>query len=116
MFADLTVVLHFGFVLFVVLGGLVMVRWPRGAWAHVPAARPKRGVSVEGQSRARRRTLPSLAVNSRIALGFGELWKRLASVCAMSKSYATRNADWSIRYDHWRRWKPWRVLTLKRSN
>lgn len=36
--ADLVVVLHFGFVLFVVLGGLFALRWPRAAWIHLPAA------------------------------------------------------------------------------
>lgn len=36
--ADFVVVLHFGFVLFVVLGGLFALRWPRFAWIHVPAA------------------------------------------------------------------------------
>ena len=34
-----TVVLaHFAFVLFVVVGGLLVLRWPRVAWVHVPAA------------------------------------------------------------------------------
>lgn len=36
--ADAVVVFHFGFVLFVVLGGLLVLRWPRLAWLHVPAA------------------------------------------------------------------------------
>lgn len=36
--ADLVVVLHFGFILFVVLGGLLALRWPRAAWFHLPAA------------------------------------------------------------------------------
>jgi len=36
--ADLVVVLHFGFVLFVVLGGMLALRWPRAAWIHLPAA------------------------------------------------------------------------------
>jgi hypothetical protein len=36
--ADLVVVLHFAFVLFVVLGGLLVLRWPRVAYLHVPAA------------------------------------------------------------------------------
>ena len=35
--ADLVVVLHFAFVLFVVLGGLFALRWPRAAWIHLPA-------------------------------------------------------------------------------
>ncbi|HEX6627330.1 MAG TPA: DUF2784 domain-containing protein [Gemmatimonadaceae bacterium] len=36
--ADLVLVLHLGFVLFVVLGGLAVVRWPWLAWVHIPAA------------------------------------------------------------------------------
>jgi hypothetical protein len=36
--ADAVLVLHFAFVLFVVLGGLLVLRWPRFAWLHVPAA------------------------------------------------------------------------------
>jgi len=34
---DLIVFLHFAFVLFVVLGGLLVLRWPRAAWLHIPA-------------------------------------------------------------------------------
>ena len=37
-FADLVLVVHLAFVLFVVLGGLLVLRWPRLAWLHVPAA------------------------------------------------------------------------------
>jgi hypothetical protein len=36
--ADLVVAIHFMFVLFVVLGGLLVLRWPRVAYAHLPAA------------------------------------------------------------------------------
>jgi hypothetical protein len=35
--ADTLVVLHLGFVLFVLLGGVLVYRWPRWAWVHVPA-------------------------------------------------------------------------------
>ena len=38
LLADLVVVVHVLFVAFVVLGGLPVLRWPRLAWAHVPAA------------------------------------------------------------------------------
>jgi hypothetical protein len=38
MLADFVVIVHLGFVLFVVLGGLLVLRWPRAAWAHLPAA------------------------------------------------------------------------------
>jgi hypothetical protein len=36
--ADLVLVIHFLFVLFVVLGGLLVLRWPRLAYVHVPVA------------------------------------------------------------------------------
>jgi hypothetical protein len=36
--ADMVVALHFGFVLFVVLGGLLVLRWRRAAWVHLPCA------------------------------------------------------------------------------
>jgi Protein of Unknown function (DUF2784) len=36
--ADATVVLHLVFVLFVVLGGVLVARWPQVAWVHLPAA------------------------------------------------------------------------------
>jgi hypothetical protein len=38
LLADLVVVVHLLFVLFVVTGGAVVWRWPRAAWLHVPAA------------------------------------------------------------------------------
>ena len=43
--ADTVVLLHITFVLFVVLGGLLVLRWRRVAWAHVPAA--LWGVAIE---------------------------------------------------------------------
>src|SRR5580698_966578 len=36
--ADAVVLLHFAFVAFVVLGGLLVLRWPWTAWVHLPAA------------------------------------------------------------------------------
>jgi len=36
--ADLVLVVHLGFVLFVALGGLLVLRWRRVAWVHLPAA------------------------------------------------------------------------------
>lgn len=36
--ADLVVVVHLAFVIFVVLGGLLVLRWPRVMWLHLPAA------------------------------------------------------------------------------
>ena len=36
--ANLIVLIHLGFVLFVVLGALLVIRWPRLVWIHAPAA------------------------------------------------------------------------------
>jgi hypothetical protein len=36
--ADAVVLLHLAFVAFVVLGGLLVLRWPRVAWLHLPMA------------------------------------------------------------------------------
>jgi len=38
VFADVVLIVHLAFVVFVVLGGLLALRWPRAAWLHVPAA------------------------------------------------------------------------------
>ena len=38
LLADLIVLIHFLFVLFVMLGGLLILRWRWIAWLHVPAA------------------------------------------------------------------------------
>lgn len=38
LLADAIVGLHLAFVAFVVLGGLLVLRWPRLAWVHLPAA------------------------------------------------------------------------------
>jgi len=35
--ADATVVVHFAFVVFIAVGGLLAWRWPRLLWLHVPA-------------------------------------------------------------------------------
>jgi Protein of Unknown function (DUF2784) len=35
--ADLVVVLHLAFIVFVLAGGYMAWRWPRLAWAHIPA-------------------------------------------------------------------------------
>jgi hypothetical protein len=38
MLADVVVLLHFTFVLFVVFGGLLALRWPKVAYVHLPVA------------------------------------------------------------------------------
>jgi len=36
LLADVVVVIHLGFVVFVVLGGLLVIRWHRLGWLHLP--------------------------------------------------------------------------------
>ena len=38
LLADAVVVVHFGFVCFVAVGALLLLRWPRLAWVHLPCA------------------------------------------------------------------------------
>ncbi len=38
LLADAVALLHFSFILFVVLGGLLVIRYPRLIWLHLPAA------------------------------------------------------------------------------
>ena len=38
VFADLVVLIHLAFILFVVFGGLIVLQWPRIAWLHLPCA------------------------------------------------------------------------------
>jgi hypothetical protein len=38
LLADAVLVLHLAFVVFVVIGGVAVLRWPHLAWVHLPAA------------------------------------------------------------------------------
>jgi len=38
LLADAVLLLHFGFILFVIFGGFLCFRWPKLVWAHIPAA------------------------------------------------------------------------------
>lgn len=48
LLADAVILVHLGFVVFVVAGGLLVLRWRRLAWAHVPAALWGAGISLGG--------------------------------------------------------------------
>ena len=48
--ADATALLHLAFVVFVVLGGLLALRWPRAAWLHLPAVAWAAWVELAGWS------------------------------------------------------------------
>lgn len=47
--ADAVLVAHFAFVLFAVFGALLVLRWPRLAWAHIPVALWAAFVELGGQ-------------------------------------------------------------------
>ena len=49
LLADLVLVLHAGFVAFVMLGALLVLRWPRVAWVHVPVALWGAGIEFTGR-------------------------------------------------------------------
>ena len=38
LLANLVMLLHFGFILFALLGALLVARWPRLVWLHLPTA------------------------------------------------------------------------------
>jgi hypothetical protein len=46
--ADLVVLLHAAFVLFVAAGGLFALRWPRVVWLHLPALAWGAGIEILG--------------------------------------------------------------------
>jgi hypothetical protein len=46
--ADAVLVLHFAFIAFALFGGLLVWRWPRLAWLHLPAAAWAAGIAFFG--------------------------------------------------------------------
>jgi hypothetical protein len=46
--ADAVLVLHFAFIAFALLGGLLVRRWPRLAWLHLPSAAWAAGIAFFG--------------------------------------------------------------------
>jgi hypothetical protein len=48
LLADLVLIVHAGFVAFVVLGALLALRWPRIAWVHVPVVLWGAGIEFLG--------------------------------------------------------------------
>jgi hypothetical protein len=49
LFADLVVIVHFLFVLFSLLGALLVIRWPKIMWLHLPVALWAAGVEFSGK-------------------------------------------------------------------
>lgn len=64
--ADAVLIAHFAFVLFVVLGGLSVLRWPKLAWLHVPAVAWAAFVEFSG------RICPLTPLEVAMRLGAGE--------------------------------------------
>lgn len=48
LLADITMLLHFGFILFALFGALLLLRWPRLIWLHLPAAIWAMGIEFYG--------------------------------------------------------------------
>ena len=48
LLADAVVLIHAAFVLFVLLGGLLVLRWPRLAWVHLPIVAWGAGIEFLG--------------------------------------------------------------------
>jgi hypothetical protein len=48
LLADAALLVHAAFVAFVVLGGLLVLRWPRLAWAHLPVVAWGAGIEFAG--------------------------------------------------------------------
>ena len=64
--ADFVVLLHLAFILFVVLGGLVVFRWPRFMWLHIPAAAWGAFIELTG------RVCPLTPLENRLRIAAGE--------------------------------------------
>jgi hypothetical protein len=48
LLADLVLIVHAAFVVFVMLGGLAALRWPRTAWVHLPVVLWGAGIEFFG--------------------------------------------------------------------
>jgi hypothetical protein len=64
--ADFVVLLHLAFILIVVLGGLVVFRWPRFMWLHMPAAAWGAFIEFSG------RVCPLTPLENRLRIAAGE--------------------------------------------
>ena len=64
--ADSVVLLHLAFIVFVVLGGLVVFRWPRFMWLHMPAAAWGAFIEFTG------RVCPLTPLENRLRIAAGE--------------------------------------------
>jgi hypothetical protein len=67
LLADLVVIAHLAFILFVLAGGLLALRWKPAAWIHLPAAAWGFFIEVAG------RVCPLTPLEIRLRLKAGEL-------------------------------------------
>lgn len=67
LLADLVVLAHLAFILFVVAGGLLAIRWKRSPWIHLPAAAWGVLIEVSGW------ICPLTPLENRLRLKAGEL-------------------------------------------
>ncbi len=49
LLADVVVLVHFAFIVFTALGGLLVLRWPWAAWLHLPAVVWGVGIELSGR-------------------------------------------------------------------
>lgn len=49
LLADSIFLIHLAFILFVVLGGALLIRWPRLIWLHIPAVLWGIGIEISGK-------------------------------------------------------------------
>lgn len=68
LLADLILLLHLAFIVFVVAGGLLALRWPRIAWLHLPAAAWGAAVELFGW------ICPLTPLENRLRLAGGEAY------------------------------------------
>lgn len=64
--ADFVVLLHFAFILFVVSGGLAVLRWPRFMWLHIPAVAWGAFIELTG------RVCPLTPLENRLRIAAGQ--------------------------------------------
>lgn len=75
--ADLVMLTHFGFVLFVAGGALLVLRWPKVGWLHVPCAAYGAAIELVGWTcplTPLERTLRRAAGETAFADGFIQHW------------------------------------------
>ena len=95
LLADATVIVHLGFVVFVICGGVLALRWRRVAWVHVPAAAWGAWVEFAGwtaRSRRSRTGCANRAARRVYTTGFVERYL----LPVLYPSSLSRDAQWVL--------------------